>query len=213
MSFVRPPFFFRWLSPEYLVCDLPGYEKVIYLTFDDGPIPEATPEVLAILKGFSAVATFFMVGDNVRKYPILFEQVKQEGHAIGNHTFHHLNGWKTSPGLYLEDVNRCGELVGSRLFRPPYGRFTPTQFFLLRHTYRFILWSVLTNDFNKGITAEKCLVNAISASRPGSVVVFHDNLKSVDKVRYALPRFLEHFSGLGFRFAAIDQSMPSSAKL
>ncbi|MEI7662653.1 MAG: polysaccharide deacetylase family protein [Bacteroidota bacterium] len=205
MSSVSPPFFYRWLSPEYLVCDMPAAEKVIYITFDDGPIPGATPDVIAILKRYKATATFFMVGDNVRKYPDLFTRVKDEGHAIGNHTFHHLNGWTTSPGAYLEDVRRCNELTGTRLFRPPYGRFTPSQYFLLRKDYRFILWSVLTNDFNRNTTAEQCLKNAIDFTRDGSVVVFHDHLKSIDKVRFALPRFIEHWSALGYRFEGIQE--------
>lgn len=204
MSAVRPPFFFRWLSPQYLICDLPGPEKVIYLTFDDGPVPEATPEVLDILTKYKARATFFMVGDNVRKYPDVFKQVQQEGHAIGNHTFHHLNGWHTPPGLYLDDVTRCAEYINSKLFRPPYGRFTPSQYFLLRKDFRFILWSVLTWDFHRHITPEQCLGNAIHNTSKGSVVVFHDSIKSLKNVRYALPRFLEHFLASGYRFDPLD---------
>jgi len=202
---VRPPFFFRWLSPGYLACDLPGEDKVIYITFDDGPIPEVTPEALTILKKYDAKATFFMVGDNVRKHPDIFELVTRDGHAIGNHTFHHLNGWKTPPGEYMEDVNRCREYFSTRLFRPPYGRFTPTQYFLLRNDFRFVLWSVLTGDFRKTITPEQCLNNALEHTRSGSIVVFHDNLKATEKLMYALPRFLEHFSGLGYRFEGISR--------
>ncbi|MFZ4523725.1 MAG: polysaccharide deacetylase family protein [Bacteroidales bacterium] len=212
MTNVRPPFFLRWFSPEYLVCDLPGPEKVIYLTFDDGPIPEATPEVLDILGKSGAKATFFMVGDNVRKYPEIFSSVVEGGHAIGNHSYHHLNGWHTSPGAYIHDVYRCRELFETKLFRPPYGRFTPSQYFLLRKDFRFILWSVLTYDFSKNVTPEKCLEYAVNHSQSGSVVVFHDSVKSLENVRYALPRFLEHFLKLGYRFEPL-QSAPSSAKL
>jgi len=147
MNAVRPPFFLRWFSPEYIVCDMPGEEKIIYLTFDDGPTPEVTPEVLDILAKYGAKATFFMVGEQVYKFPGIFERVRNDGHATGNHTFHHLNGWHTSPGAYAEDVNRCSELFETRLFRPPYGRFTPSQYFLLRNDFKFILWSVLTHDF------------------------------------------------------------------
>ncbi len=204
MSAVRPPFFFRWLSPEYLVCDLPVTEKVIFLTFDDGPVPEATPEVLDILSRFNVQATFFLVGNNVRQYPDLFAGTRDAGHAIGNHTFHHLNGWHTSPGLYMDDVHRCREYFHSGLFRPPYGRFTPSQYFLLRKDFRFILWSVLTYDFHRNTTPQQCLKNAICNTRSGSVVVFHDNPKSMEKVRYALPRFLEHFLKQGYRFQTID---------
>jgi peptidoglycan/xylan/chitin deacetylase (PgdA/CDA1 family) len=197
---VRPPFIYRWLSPKYLVCDLPGPEKVIYLTFDDGPIPEATPEILGILKAFGVKATFFMVGENVQKHPGIYEAVRAGGHAAGNHTFHHLNGWRTSPGSYIYDVERCRELVPSNLFRPPYGRFTPSQYLLLREQYRFILWSVLTWDFDKHTSSEQCLRNALENTKAGSVVVFHDSLKSIEKVRFALPKFLDHFCTQGYHF-------------
>jgi peptidoglycan-N-acetylglucosamine deacetylase len=216
MRTVRPPFFYRWLSPEYLACDIPGQEKAIYLTFDDGPVPEATPEVLEILRQFDVTATFFMVGDNVRKYPGVFEKVKQDGHTVGNHTFHHLNGWHTSPGAYIDDVYRCREYFDTAIFRPPYGRFTPSQYFLLRKDFRFILWSVLTWDFHRHITPEKCLKNAIDNTQSGSVVVFHDHMKAMSNVRYALPKFLEHFLELGYRFKPVHAdhySAPSSAKL
>ena len=183
---------------------MPGQEKVIYLTFDDGPVPEATPEVLDILGKYKVPATFFMVGDNIRKYPGLFDQVKQGGHAIGNHTFHHLNGWHTAPGAYIDDVNRCREFSDTNLFRPPYGRFTPSQYFLLRKDFRFILWSVLTWDFHRLTTPERCLGNAIEHTCSGSVVVFHDHEKAMGNVRYALPRFLEHFLELGYRFSSLS---------
>jgi peptidoglycan-N-acetylglucosamine deacetylase len=205
MNAVRPPFFFRWLSPEYILCDLPGKEKIIYLTFDDGPLPEATPEVVEILGKYAAKATFFMVGDNVTKHPDTFEMVREAGHATGNHTYHHLNGWHTSPGAYIEDVNRCKDLFETRLFRPPYGRFTPSQYFLLRKDFRFILWSVLTCDFQRHTTPEQCLAKAIGHSQVGSIVVFHDNPKSIEKVRYALPRYLEHFLELGYRFETLNE--------
>ncbi|MCX6277184.1 MAG: polysaccharide deacetylase family protein [Bacteroidetes bacterium] len=200
MSAVKPPFFLRWFSPRYLVCDLPSTEKVIYLTFDDGPIPEITPEILEILEQFDVKATFFMVGDNVRKHQDIYQQVIEQGHAVGNHTFHHLNGWKTTPGSYIEDVYRCSDLVKSPLFRPPYGRFTPSQYLLLKKDYRFILWSVLSYDFHKRTTPESCLANVINNTGNGSVVVFHDNIKSIEKVRYTLPRFLEHFLNNNFQF-------------
>lgn len=204
MTATRPPFFFRWMSPRFLVCDYRNQGNTIYLTFDDGPIPEATPEVLEILDRFQARATFFMVGDNVRKYPELHQEVISRGHRTGNHTFHHLNGWITAPGAYLEDVQRCHQLVGSNLFRPPYGRFTPSQYLLLRKDFRFILWSVLSWDFHRGTTAERCLSNVLNNTKPGSVIVFHDSIKAIEKVRYVLPRFLEKMSENGFRFGFPD---------
>jgi peptidoglycan/xylan/chitin deacetylase (PgdA/CDA1 family) len=214
MKFVRPPFFIRWMSPRWLWCKIPVAEKVIFITFDDGPIPEATPEVLDILGSYNALATFFMVGENVVRNPEILQRVKQEGHAIGNHTFHHLNGWHTSPGAYLHDVRRCNEHVDSNLFRPPYARFTPSQYLLLRNDFRFVLWSVLTYDFHRGTTPEQCLDISISNSGSGSVVVFHDNIKAIRNLRYALPRFIDHFMQEGYQFRAIEPyNAPSSAKL
>ena len=207
MNRVEPPFFLRWLSPGYLVCDLPVREKVIFLTFDDGPVPGATPEVLDILSKYQAKATFFMVGDNVRKFPAVYESVVQNGHGIGNHTFHHLNGWHSSPGLYIDDVYRCREYFSTRLFRPPYGRFSPSQYFLLRKDFRFILWSVLTCDYHRHTTPEQCLKNAVDHTTSGSVVVFHDSEKSLNNVRYALPRFLDHFTNLGYTFEPLSQTV------
>ena len=204
MISVTPPFFYRWLSPEHLVCDLPGPEKVIYLTFDDGPIPEVTPGVLSILGEYGAAATFFVVGDNVRRYPGIFEQILLSGHAAGNHTYHHLNGWITAPGAYADDVMRCSSLVKSSLFRPPYGRITPSQFFLLRKDYRIILWSVLSCDFDRRTSPPQCLQNTLDHTHNGSIVVFHDNIKAIVNLQYALPKFLEHFSKLGYRFARLD---------
>jgi peptidoglycan-N-acetylglucosamine deacetylase len=203
MYTTRPPFFYRMFSPGRLLCEMPGNEKAIYLTFDDGPVPEATPEVLDILKSFNVKATFFMVGENVRKNPDIFHRIMEEGHAAGNHTYNHLNGWQTSTGSYAENVYRCHELFQSKLFRPPHGRFTVPQYFLLRKQFRFVLWSVLPGDFHAGTTAEKCLKKAIDYSGPGSIVVFHDSIKAREKVLKVLPQYLEHFLGKGFGFRTL----------
>ena len=199
----RPPFFFRFFSPQHLVCRMPGQEKRIFLTFDDGPVPEVTPEVLKILADHDAKASFFMVGDNVKKHPEVYAQVIAGGHAAGNHTFHHLNGWKTAPAAYAEDVKRCDALFRTRLFRPPYGRFTPSQYMILRKDYLFVMWSVLTWDFSHRVTKEECLANAIRDTRPGDIIVFHDSLKAKDNMLYALPRYLEHFSKQGYSFEKV----------
>ncbi|MGE5424410.1 MAG: polysaccharide deacetylase family protein, partial [Syntrophothermus sp.] len=140
MYSVEPPFFFRFFNPDYLSSSYPPGNNKVYLTFDDGPVPEVTPQVLNILAQHQAKATFFCVGDNVRKHRSLFEEVVAAGHSVGNHTFHHLNGWKTPPALYAEDVNRCRDYFQTNLFRPPYGRYTPSQYFLLRKEYKIILW-------------------------------------------------------------------------
>jgi peptidoglycan/xylan/chitin deacetylase (PgdA/CDA1 family) len=200
MFFVRPPLILRIFDRKYISCSIPAFEKVIYLTFDDGPVPEVTPDVLNILKERNILATFFCVGENVKKHPEVFAQLSGTGHAIGNHTFHHLNGWKTPPAEYFEDVNRCNEYFKTNLFRPPYGKFTPSQYFLLHKQYRFILWSVLSGDYHIGISKDKCLHNVVNHTNAGSIVLFHDSLKAKNKLFFALPRFLDHFLEKGYRF-------------
>ena len=179
---------------------IPTTEKVIFLTFDDGPIPEATPWVLEVLRGYNAKATFFCVGDNVRKHPEVFQQVLAEGHAVGNHTFNHLKGWKTNTSDYLENVERCAEMVESPLFRPPYGALKPSQARLLKSNYRIVMWDVLSGDFDPKISPERCLQNVLDNIQPGSIVLFHDSLKAEPRMRFALPRVLEKMHGEGWRF-------------
>jgi len=184
---------------------MPATEKEIYLTFDDGPVPEVTPAVLEILREKNVKALFFCVGHNVMKYPEVFEQVKQDGHIIGNHTFHHLNGWKTPPAAYYEDVTRCEKYFQTKLFRPPHGKFTPSQYYLLRNRYLFVMWSMLAKDYHRRVTPEKCLDHVIKHTQPGSIVVFHDSVKAADNILFALPRFLDHFLEKGYRFRILDQ--------
>ncbi|MBL6949809.1 MAG: polysaccharide deacetylase family protein [Bacteroidales bacterium] len=200
---MKTPFIFRLFSRQHLICNIPSPENEIYLTFDDGPIPEATPAILEILKERDVKVTFFCVGHNVMKYPEVFELVRQGGHAIGNHTFHHLNGWKTAPASYYEDVTRCEEYFQTTLFRPPHGRFTPSQYYLLRNRYLFVMWSVLAKDYHRRVTPEKCLDIVINQTLPGSIVVFHDSVKAIEKVLYALPRFLDHFLEQGYSFKVL----------
>jgi len=196
-------FLFRFFSREHLICEVSGKEKSLCLTFDDGPVPEVTPVILQILRERCVKALFFMVGENVQKNPGLFQAVVEEGHTIGNHTYHHLDGWKTPPAAYVEDVTRCNGLVNSRLFRPPYGRFTPSQYLMLRKKYRFVMWSVLTQDYAHHITPEKCLDIALKSTCPGSIIVFHDSLKASEKILFALPRFLDHCLEKGYRFEVL----------
>jgi peptidoglycan/xylan/chitin deacetylase (PgdA/CDA1 family) len=203
MLSVHPPLILRIFNEKYLFCSIPTSEKVIYLTFDDGPLPDVTPGVLSTLKERNILATFFCLGDNVKKYPEVFAQIYDAGHAIGNHSFHHLNGWKTPPAEYIEDVNHCDEYFKTTLFRPPYGKFTPTQYFLLRKKFRFILWSVLSGDYHAGISSDQCLSNVLNHTRPGSIVLFHDSLKAKDNLFFALPRFLDHFLEKDYRFAKL----------
>lgn len=179
---------------------IPTSEKVIFLTFDDGPIPEATPWVLEVLRGYDAKATFFCVGDNVRKHPEVFQQILEEGHAVGNHTFNHLKGWKTNTSDYLENVARCAQMVESLLFRPPYGALKPSQARILKSHYRIVMWDVLSGDFDPKISPEQCLQNVLDNIQPGSIVLFHDSLKAEPRMRFALPRVLEKMHGEGWRF-------------
>ncbi len=203
MYAAKSPALLRILTRKSLVWDIPDREKEIFLTFDDGPVPGITPEVLKILDQYQAKASFFCVGDNVRKSPEVYQQVLDAGHATGNHTFHHLNGWKTPLKAYLDDIALCSEVVHSRLFRPPYGRIRPSYIAPVRQDYKIIMWSVITGDFDRETTREKVLSNALNHTKSGSIVVFHDSLKAADRLLYALPRFLEAFRNKGYTFSVL----------
>ncbi len=179
------------------------HEKIIYLTFDDGPIPEVTPWVLQQLKGYDAKATFFCVGENVKKHPEIFAQVKSENHQLGHHTFSHLNGWKTKNESYFSDVEKGNAVCPSPLFRPPYGKLKRKQIQVLKKLYRIIMWDVLSYDFDKNCSPEKCFQNVLKHATNGSIIVFHDSLKAEQNLRYALPKVLDYFSKKGYRFEAI----------
>lgn len=179
---------------------MPATEKCIYLTFDDGPVPEVTPWVLAQLKKHNAPATFFCVGDNIRKNPETFQQVIRAGHRIGNHTYHHLNGWKTPLEEYLHNVHQSEALYPTGLFRPPYGRITQKQAVGILPHSRIVMWSVLTRDYSPDLSPEKCLKNAIKNTQSGAIVLFHDSLKAQKNLEYVLPRYLRYFSLRGYRF-------------
>jgi peptidoglycan-N-acetylglucosamine deacetylase len=189
-----------WLKLLYSNCtwQLPGSEKVLYLTFDDGPHPAATPFVLDELKKYGAKATFFCIGANVCENRKIYERILAEGHQTGNHTHNHLNGWATDNNTYLQNI-----ALAAALFRPPYGRIKKTQLKLLQQ-YRVIMWTVLSGDFDKKITGQKCADNVIKNAGSGAVIVFHDSAKAFDKLRYALPLVLSHFSKKGYRFEVIE---------
>ncbi|HLP96545.1 MAG TPA: polysaccharide deacetylase family protein [Saprospiraceae bacterium] len=203
MFFAKTPLLVKALLPQY-IWHIPTSEKVVYLTFDDGPIPEATPWVLDLLLQFGAKATFFCVGDNVRKHPEVFQRILQEGHAVGNHTYNHLNGWKTQTFDYLKNVQRCGQMVDSPLFRPPYGALRPSQTRTLKSRYRIVMWDVLSGDYDPEITPEQCLENVLDNVRPGSIILFHDSLKAEARMRYALPKVLEQLGQEGWTFRALE---------
>lgn len=202
---VRSPW---WLKRYYskLIWNLPAKERVLYLTFDDGPHPVATPFVLDELKKYGARATFFCIGKNVQEYPPIYRRVLLEGHRVGNHTQNHLNGWKTDDKKYLENIQDAARLIDSDLFRPPYGRISAMQSVLLRRepfNYKIIMWEVLSADFDLALSGERCMRNVIRHAKPGSIIVFHDSEKAWDRLRIALPRVLEHFSRNGYRFEVI----------
>ncbi|HNE27984.1 MAG: polysaccharide deacetylase family protein [Saprospiraceae bacterium] len=204
MYLVKTPKIIQTLRPAFL-WRMPPEEKVLYLTFDDGPIPEVTPWVLDLLDRYSATATFFCVGDNVRKHHDIYQMILQAGHATGNHTFHHLNGWNTEHRAYFRDIRRCAEVVHSSLFRPPYGRILPRQRAYLERRYQIVMWDVLSGDFDTSLSPEDCLRNVLDHVEPGSIVVFHDSLKAEPRLRYVLPRVLEYFKERGWRFERIGR--------
>ena len=175
--------------------------KVLFLTFDDGPIPEVTPWVLDELTKYNAKATFFCIGDNVRKYPNVYKQLLTNGHQVGNHTFSHVNGWKTNSNHYLESTEKAASYINSKLFRPPHGKVKPSQVRALRKQgYKIIMWDVLSADFDQNISPEQCLENVLNNTEKGSIVVFHDSLKAKKNLYYTLPKVLKHFSNKGFEF-------------
>jgi peptidoglycan-N-acetylglucosamine deacetylase len=206
MYLVKTPRLLQSLLPTF-TWRIPTEEKVIYLTFDDGPIPEVTPWVLDNLRQYDAKATFFCVGDNVKKHPSVFQQILAENHTVGNHTFNHLSGWDSENMKFFHNVRHCAQLVKSSLFRPPYGRLTPKQTqFLTRH-YKIVMWDVLSGDFDQNITKEDCLNNVLASTRRGSIIVFHDSLKASERMMYTLPLVLEHFAAKGYRFEALKSDM------
>lgn len=178
--------------------------KEIFLTFDDGPIPVITPKVLNLLHAFDAEATFFCVGDNVRKHPKVYEDILKRGHSTGNHTYSHLNGAKTDLYDYYHDVEKAAKYIDSKLFRPPYGKMKNTQRSLIAEDYKIVLWDVLSYDFDKKISKEQCESNVRKFTRNGSVVVFHDNKKATENMFHALSQTLLHFSKKGYRFKKLD---------
>ena len=199
----KTPGWIRLLYPGLEWKRSAGGQPTIYMTFDDGPIPELTPWVLDCLKAHSAHATFFCVGENAERYPEILERIRDEGHAIGNHTFNHLNGWRTPTSRYLSNVARSHVVAADKLFRPPYGRMRRRQ---IRHIkkqgYRVVMWDILPQDYRANISPQQCLKNSLKC-RDGSVVVFHDNLKAIRNLKYVLPRFLAHYAGMGYRFSSL----------
>jgi peptidoglycan/xylan/chitin deacetylase (PgdA/CDA1 family) len=218
MYLIKSPLLLKWYYPS-LLWNKSRTEKVIYLTFDDGPIPNVTDFVLKTLKAFNAKATFFCIGDNIVKHPEVYARVINDGHAIGNHTFNHLKGWKTDDETYIENILKCQELTQTHLFRPPYGRIKKSQVKSLQSLVlktqsdsrlktkdsglNIVMWDVLSGDFDINLSPEKCFQNVIKHTENGSIVVFHDSLKAFDRLEFTLPRVLKYFSDKGFTFSTL----------
>jgi peptidoglycan/xylan/chitin deacetylase (PgdA/CDA1 family) len=202
---VKPPRWIRKLWP-CMIWQVPVQDPLLYLTFDDGPVPGLTEWILDELDKCGAKATFFCVGGNVSRQPELYAKILASGHATGNHTFSHLNGYRNRVGNYVKDVYRADGLIGSRLFRPPYGRIRPRAVRRLRQQYHIILWDVLSMDYDCELEPATVLNIVISRARPGSIIVFHDNLKAEKNLKYVLPLVLDHFSNLGYRFLPLDEN-------
>lgn len=203
MIIEQPARFLRWLYPHAL-WRMRTDEKAVYLTFDDGPIPEVTPWVLDVLDRYGVKATFFMVGDNVRKHPLEFELVKARGHRLGNHTFNHIGGLRHGIGSYVRNADRANEYIGSDLFRPPHGWMKPSQYVAIRSRYRVVMWDLVTRDYSTRLNGRDVLLNVRRLARPGSIITFHDSLKSQDKLLYALPRSIEWLQSQGYAFRVFD---------
>ena len=202
MYTVRPPFFLKWYYPN-LIWNKATDKKTVYLTFDDGPITNVTDFVLNTLKSFNIKGTFFCIGDNINKHPQIFERIKKEGHAIGNHTYNHLKGWETDNKTYMDNFWKCQELTETNLFRPPYGRIKKSQISNLKSqtsNLEIIMWDVLSGDFDTKLSPEKCYQNVIKNVRNGTIIVFHDSLKAWDRLTYALPKTIEYLLAKGYRF-------------
>jgi peptidoglycan-N-acetylglucosamine deacetylase len=198
----------KWVRKLFTgsIWEMPQTKKALYLTFDDGPHPLITPFVLDELGKYNARATFFCIGKNVVANPAVFKRILDEGHAIGNHTYDHLDGWKTGNEDYLQNIVKAGNHIDSYLFRPPYGRITRNQqkkLMQLDEPFKIIMWGVLSGDFDVNITPEQCCKNVLKNAKSGSVIVFHDSEKANARLQYALPIVLKYFSEKGYQFEKI----------
>jgi peptidoglycan/xylan/chitin deacetylase (PgdA/CDA1 family) len=217
MYLVKSPLLLKWYYSN-LIWNMDRSKKIVYLTFDDGPIPNVTDFVLNTLKSFEVKATFFCIGDNIIKHSAVFERLKTEGHKIGNHTFNHLKGWKTDDKTYFENFLKCQELTQTNLFRPPYGKIKKSQINKLVNSWQLtvsnelktenrklqiVMWDVLSGDFDQNLSPEKCLQNVINNTENGSIIVFHDSLKAFDRLKYVLPKTIQYLSDKGYQFGTL----------
>ncbi len=209
--FVKTPAIVSQLIKKVL-WKMPAPEKKLFLSFDDGPIPGNTLWILNTLAKYNAKATFFCVGHNVKKYPELYQKLGESGHTVGNHTFNHLNAWKTNNQDYLQNIDFASELINSNLFRPPYGKMNVSLYKEISKQYQIVMWDVLSRDFDAGISSEKCYNNVINHAKNGSIIVFHDNYKASTHMQYTLPKILDYFSKQGYSFDSINFKEFSAAE-
>lgn len=202
MLIEQPPLFYRMLYPETF-WRIPGKVKRVYLTFDDGPIPQVTPWVLDLLDYYQVKATFFCVGDNVARSPELYAEILHRGHHTGNHTMNHIQGIHYSPADYYDNVEQANKLISSPLFRPPHGHMKPGQVRVIKNSYRIIMWDVVTRDYSKKLSGEQVLSIVKKYTRNGSIIVFHDSIKAEKNLHYALPKAIEWLLGNGYEFCLL----------
>lgn len=204
MFIEQPPQLIRCLYPS-AIWRMDKDKKAVYLTFDDGPIPRVTPWVLDVLDRYEIKATFFMVGDNIRKHPDEFRMVVERGHRIGNHTFNHIRGLSYDINSYLENTDKaCRMMMNTNLFRPPHGYMSPKQYAELKKRYKIIMWDLVTRDYNRKFTGEQILQKVKKYARNGSIITFHDSLKSEENIRYALPKAIEWLMEQGYEFKVFE---------
>lgn len=203
MLIEQPPLLYRLLFPEAIWRVKHKNRKVVYLTFDDGPVPEVTPWVLDLLDTYDIKATFFLVGDNVRRSPELFSEIKRRGHSWGNHTMHHMQGMKVTTMRYMRDVTEADRLIGSILFRPPHGLLRWKQAAIIKSHYNLVMYDLVTRDYSKKLNAEQVVENVKHYTRNGSIIVFHDSLKAERNLRQALPKAIEWLKEQGYEFCRL----------
>jgi peptidoglycan/xylan/chitin deacetylase (PgdA/CDA1 family) len=204
MFIEQPPLLYRILFPEAVWRIKRKKRRVVYLTFDDGPVPEVTPWVLDTLDHYGVKATFFMVGNNVVRNPQLFDEIKRRGHGYGNHTMNHLQGMKTTLADYIHNIDQANELIDSSLFRPPHGLMKWSQARAIKERYNIIMYDLVTRDYSRQMNGEEVLANVRRYVRNGSIIVFHDSLKAEKNLRYALPRAIEWLKEQGYEFETIS---------
>jgi len=205
MYMAKIPHIIKLFFPSSILWQIKTKEKKVFLTFDDGPVPEVTPWVLNLLDSYKVKATFFMVGENAAKYPELMQEVQKRGHGIGNHSFNHLKGWKTTDNEYYANIEKASEAIPSKLLRPPHGQIKPRQARHLKNKYKIVMWSILSGDYDPEKSPKECFMNVKRNLHPGSIIVFHDSLKAKKNMEFALEESLKYLLNEGWEFGVIGE--------